>query len=310
MDDNYRELSYSASEARFADVRAARERRRAARETPVREKLAREDAQLEGSPWEEIERPRGSFAMVMLTQAIVCALLVGGVFLCQKAMPNTYRQLRASYARVMQTDMSAKEVWAEIKAVFAQLREDMYVIVPYTNAEAVPESAEGGAVGGLDITLEYAAKRCAIAPLRTTARPLRPVAEGYLTSAFGYRIHPITGEEGVHTGMDIAAAEGDPVYAAFYGTVAETGEGKEYGKYVIIDHAGGLQTLYAHCFEVIAEEGMVLRPGDVIALVGSTGSSTGPHLHFEVRLGGLRCDPAPLFGKEMYPVKEEDDAPG
>jgi murein DD-endopeptidase MepM/ murein hydrolase activator NlpD len=292
MDDNYRDLSYGASEARFADVRAARERRRTARETPARE----------DSPWEderEAERARGSFGRVMLTQAIVCALLVGGLFLCQKAMPNTYRQLRASYARVMQTDMSAKEVWAEIRAVFAQLKEDMYVMVPYQ--EAVGQ-------GGLDVTLEYAAKRCAIAPLRTTARPARPVAEGEITSSFGYRIHPITGEEGVHTGMDIAATEGDPIYAAFYGTVAETGEGKEYGKYVLIDHAGGLQTLYAHCSEVIAEEGMVLRPGDVIALVGSTGNSTGPHLHFEVRLGGLRCDPAPLFGKEIYPMKEENDA--
>jgi len=337
MDDNYRELSYGASEARFADVRAARERRRREREIPARERLAREDAQLEGSPWEEFDRPRGTFTRVVIVQSIVCALLVGGLFLCREAMPNTYRQLRASYARVMRTDMSAGEVWAEIRTAFAQLREDMYVLVPYNQEaetreqktenreqgaegreqepgeaerETIPESGEAdrtGAAGqgGLDVTLEYAAKRCAIAPLRTTAQPLRPVAEGYITSPFGYRVHPITGEEGVHTGMDIGAAEGDPIYAAFYGTVAETGEGKEYGNYVIIDHAGGLRTLYAHCQEIIAEEGMVLRPGDVIALVGSTGSSTGPHLHFEVRLNGMRCDPAPLFGSDIYPLKEE-----
>ena len=307
MDDNYRELSYGASEARFADVRAARAQRRVAREIPARD-----------APWdedEEYERPRGSFGRVMLTQAIVCALLVGGVFLCQKAMPNTYRQLHTSYTRVMKTDMSAREVWSEISAVFAQLKEDMYVLVPYNGAEAEPKSAEGegsGAAGtadtgGLDVTLEYAAKHCAIAPLLTTVRPVRPVAEGEITSAFGYRIHPISGEEGVHTGMDIGAPMGDPIYAAFYGTVAETGDGKEYGKYVIMDHAGGLRTLYAHCSEIIAEEDMVLRPGDVIALVGSTGSSTGPHLHFEVRLGSLRCDPAPLFGKDLYPVKDAEE---
>ena len=338
MDDNYREQGYG--QTRYAGVGAAREQRRSTREPPAREI----------SPWEENaeeERPRGSFARVMLTQAIVCALLVGGVFLCQKAMPNTYRQVHAAYTRIMKTDMSAREVWAEIKAVFAQLREDMYVIAPYQEAgdreqetegyqeaggreqetegyqeaggreqESEGERREAGkeeqapvGSGGPDVTLEYAAKNCAIAPLRTTARPVRPVAEGIITSAFGYRIHPITGAEGVHTGLDIGAPEGDPVYAAFYGTVAETGEGEEYGKYVILAHGGGLRTLYAHCSAILAQEGMVLRPGDVITRVGSTGNSTGPHLHFEVRLGSLRCDPAPLFGKEMYPAREEGKSP-
>jgi murein DD-endopeptidase MepM/ murein hydrolase activator NlpD len=309
MDDNYREQGYG--QTRYAGVRAAREQRRTTREPPGRDI----------SPWEENgeeERPRGSFGRVMLTQAIVCALLVGGVFLCQKAMPNTYRQVHAAYTRIMKIDMSAREVWAEIKAVFAQLREDMYVIAPYQEAgdreqESEDERREAGkeeqapmGSGGLDVTMEYAAKSCAIAPLRTTARPVRPVAEGIITSAFGYRIHPITGAEGVHTGLDIGAPEGDPVYAAFYGTVAETGEGEEYGKYVLLAHGGGLRTLYAHCSAILAQEGMVLRPGEVIARVGSTGNSTGPHLHFEVRLGSLRCDPAPPFGKEIHPTREED----
>ena len=288
-----------ASQPRFEDIRAARERRRAQRQpgneiydAPPYETYGMEDTAVK----------KGSLVRVVAAQAVVCALLLGGLFAAQKLMPNTYRQLKASYTRVMQTDMTVKEVWAAAKAVFASLKEDIYVMAPYTRAESAataPAAITDGA-GGIDVTLEYASRSCAIAPLRTTARPFRPVETGTLSSPFGYRVHPITGEEGVHTGMDIAAQEGDPVAAAFYGTVLETGENDGYGKYVILEHAGGLETLYAHCSEITAEEGMVLRPGDVIAAVGSTGSATGPHLHFEVRLHGLRCDPAPLFGEEIY----------
>ena len=279
---------FESSESRFADVRAARERRRAQQrdsyDTPPYDSFNMEDT----AP------VKGSLVRVVATQAIVCAVLLGGLFTAQKVMPNTWRQLHAAYTQTMKTDMSVKEVWAAAKAVFASLKEDIYVMAPYRD-----ENANGGK-GGIDVTLEYASQSCSVAPLTTTVRPYRPVAQGELSSPFGYRIHPITGEEGVHAGMDIAAPEGDPISTAFYGTVLETGENKGYGKYVVMEHAGGLRTLYAHCSEIAAEEGMVLRPGDVIAYVGSTGSSTGPHVHFEVRLNGLRCDPAPLFGGEMY----------
>jgi len=308
--------SFESSESRFADIRAARERRRALRgeNPPRREAAVREKSHddYDSPPYdnfgmEDTAPQKGSLVRVVVTQAVVCALLLGGLFSAQKVMPNTYRQLQNAYTRVMKTDMTVKEVWAAARAVFASLREDIYVIAPYRAEPAgATESATADGKGGIDITLEYAAQRCAVAPLRTTARPFRPVEEGNLSSAFGYRIHPITGEEGVHTGMDIAAEEGEPIAAAFYGTVIETGESRGYGKYVVMEHAGGLRTLYAHCSEVAAEEDMVLRPGEVIAYVGSTGNSTGPHVHFEVRLNGMRCDPAPLFGEEMYQLKEEE----
>jgi len=291
--------NYESTDARYAEIRQARERRRAQRDnydTPPYDNFPMEDT---------LEAPKGSLVRVVATQAVVCAVLLGALFGASKAMPNTYRQLRASYTRVMRTDMSVKEVWAAARAVFAALKEDIYVMVPYREAEAQTEEPTKGAAGGIDVALEYAGQSCSIAPIETTARPYPPVGEGNLSSAFGYRIHPISGEEGVHTGMDIAAPEGDPVSAAFYGTVLETGENKGYGKYVLMEHAGGLRTFYAHCSEILAGEGMVLRPGDVIAYVGSTGSSTGPHLHFEIRLNGLRCDPAPLFGEGRYPPKEE-----
>jgi len=299
--------NYETSESRYAEIREAREQRRARRQGaagPDRIRDSYDTPPYDNFPMEDtMEAPKGSLVRVVVTQAVVCALLLGGLYGAKHAMPNTYRQLRAAYTRVMQTDMSVKEVWAAAKAVFASLKEDIYVMVPYGEAEAGTEAA---GAGGIDVALEYAGQSCSVAPVATTARPYPPVGEGSLSSAFGYRVHPISGEEGVHTGMDIAAPEGDPVSAAFYGTVLETGENKGYGKYVLMEHAGGLRTFYAHCSEIIAGEGMVLRPGDVVAYVGSTGSSTGPHLHFEVRLNGLRCDPAPLFGAGMYPPKEEE----
>jgi len=306
--------SYESSESRYAEIRAAREQRkaqrrpsseRAAGREPVRQDRYRDS--YDTPPYDNFEdtaqAPKGSLVWVVATQAAVCALLLGMLFGARQVMPNTYRQLRTAYTQVMQTDMSVREVWAAARAVFASLREDIYVIAPYREeTTAIPPAGSGG----IDVAQEYAGQNCSAVPIATTARPYPPLGGGALSSAFGYRVHPISGEEGVHTGMDVAAPEGDPISAAFYGRVLETGESRGYGKYVLMEHAGGLRTFYAHCAEIVAEEGMVLRPGDVIATVGSTGNSTGPHLHFEVRLHGLRCDPAPLFGDALYPPKEEE----
>ena len=304
--------NYESSESRFAEIRVAREQRRAQRRPasagPDRYRDSYDTPPYDNFPMEDVEgAPKGSLVRVVVTQSVVCALLLGALFGASKAMPNTYRQLRAAYTLVMKTDMSVKEVWAAARAAFASLKEDIYVLAPYQEEETPSEApTKGAATGGIDVALEYANQSCSIAPIATTAKPFRPLEDGALSSAFGYRVHPISGEEGVHTGMDISAPEGEPISAAFYGTVLETGENKGYGKYVLLEHAGGLQTFYAHCSEIAAGEGMVLRPGDVLAYVGSTGNSTGPHLHFEVRLHGLRCDPAPLFGNAMYPPKEEE----
>ena len=114
---------------------------------------------------------------------------------------------------------------------------------------------------------------------------------GSITSPFGYREHPITGEADFHTGIDIAAAEGTAIYCAADGKVTEAGCSDTYGNYLVITHSDNFQTKYAHCSRLIAQQGDVLRQGERIALVGSTGVSTGPHLHFECIVEELRCDP-------------------
>ena len=116
-------------------------------------------------------------------------------------------------------------------------------------------------------------------------------ARGAFTSGFGLRRHPIFGIRRMHTGVDIGAPRGAPVQAAADGRVIYTGWFGGYGKIVIIDHGGGVSTLYAHLSQILTEEDRSVRKGEIIGRVGSTGYSTGPHLHFEVRVNGRPIDP-------------------
>ena len=122
-----------------------------------------------------------------------------------------------------------------------------------------------------------------------------PIGENWrsvVTSEFGSRIDPITGERRGHTGMDLAVPTGTPIRAALSGTVTASAYNQGgYGYYVIIDHGSGLSTLYGHCSQLLVPVGRTVEAGDVIALSGSTGRSTGPHLHFEVRVNGERTNP-------------------
>ena len=114
---------------------------------------------------------------------------------------------------------------------------------------------------------------------------------GTLTSPFGYREHPVEGEERFHYGLDIGAAEGTDIVCFADGTVTAVGESSSYGKYVTISHDGGFSTLYAHCSEITAASGEAVGEGDVIARVGQTGMATGPHLHFELHSGSRYLNP-------------------
>lgn len=113
---------------------------------------------------------------------------------------------------------------------------------------------------------------------------------GEITSGFGPRRHPITRERHFHEGIDIAADEGTPVYAARAGKVIFAGPSSGYGHLIILDH-GLYQTYYAHLFEVLVYKGQFVEAGQLIARSGNTGLSTGPHLHFEIRLRGVPISP-------------------
>lgn len=119
---------------------------------------------------------------------------------------------------------------------------------------------------------------------------VRPV-RGWFTSKFGYRISPFTGRPVMHSGLDIAAAPGQPVYAPADGVVSYAGYDAGYGKLVSIDHGYGVVTRFGHLSQISVEVGQRVRRRDLVAAVGSTGRSTGPHLHYEVRVNNVPVDP-------------------
>ena len=131
--------------------------------------------------------------------------------------------------------------------------------------------------------------------------PLLAPAEGTVTSLFGGRVHPITGEADFHMGLDIASPMGAPVLAALPGVVVETGENNIYGKYIVLEHSSNFTTRYCHCSEIVAQPGMNVRQGARIAKVGSTGVSTGPHLHFDLIVDGKHADPAQVLPLKLLP---------
>ena len=165
------------------------------------------------------------------------------------------------YLQLLQ-DTQYEELWAELLGGFAQ---------------------GGGELMSPDSTRT---------PTGTLQWPL-PVA-GTITSQFGHRVDPITGEVSSHTGTDIACAEGTPILAAADGTVTVANGldswGGSYGYYIQIDHGSGLETLYAHCSSICVTTGQRVQAGQVIGYVGHTGRATGSHLHLEVSVDGNRAD--------------------
>lgn len=128
--------------------------------------------------------------------------------------------------------------------------------------------------------------------IRKSALPSSlPIDMNWNSSSFGWRIDPITGQRAMHEGVDFAADVGTPIRAAAAGIVISAEAHPAYGNLVEIDHGNGLTTRYAHCSKLLVEPGALVKRGQVIALVGNTGRTTGPHLHFEVRVNGVAHNP-------------------
>ncbi len=127
----------------------------------------------------------------------------------------------------------------------------------------------------------------------------RPLATGYTASRFGRRVDPLTGRRARHEGLDFAAPSGTPIHAAGPGVVAFAGRHPAYGNQVDIDHGAGLMTRYAHARKLFVKAGDIVHQGDKIAEVGTTGRSTGPHLHFEVRIDDVPHDPMKFLGNPL-----------
>ena len=246
---------------------------------------------------------------LILLQSVLCFLTVAGVLIASKVSPSAAERLKADYAKISQENMGFEDFRESAEAVFNSVEivesevavpaaacgtgEDFYSVTDETGETvAVGEIVFDGTGGG-----DGASGKNTFAAYKISAEPVEPVKGARLTSPFGYRTNPISGNYGFHTGIDLAAAENTPVSAAFAGTVTETGESDVWGKYVLVRHSDSLETYYCHLNEIYVEQGAVIRSGETVGLLGSTGWSTGPHLHFEVRIDGVRVDPEKL----LYP---------
>jgi murein DD-endopeptidase MepM/ murein hydrolase activator NlpD len=160
-------------------------------------------------------------------------------------------------------------------------------------AEALADAvAQAGGVGLSGQLAEGLAACPALPPVRVGLRSVESLVGGKVTSGFGPRVDPINGEISNHTGIDVTAAEGTEIRAALPGVVRSARERGGYGFAVEVDHGAGVSTLYAHASQLLVHEGDRIAAGTPVALVGHTGRSTGPHLHFEVRVADTPRDPA------------------
>ena len=180
------------------------------------------------------------------------------------------RQVAAEVAQL--EELSAQEE-ANLEALIAQRQAEL---------EAEREAAERARRAG---------QPAPPGPATASSGYLQWPVRGPITSPFGWRIHPISGVRSFHEGIDIGVASGTPIGAAEAGRVIYAGWYGGYGNYILVDHGGGISTGYAHCSAIYVSVGQDVQRGQTIGAVGSTGYSTGPHLHFEVRINGKPVDP-------------------
>jgi len=136
---------------------------------------------------------------------------------------------------------------------------------------------------------------------RTVSIPSRmPLDGAALTSGFGMRTHPVLGGRRAHKGIDLAAPTGTPIYASADGVVTRADWFSGYGLFISLDHGASLETRYGHMSRLNVAEGQEVKKGDLIGYVGSTGRSTGPHLHYEVRIAGMAVNPVPYMQGDSW----------
>ncbi len=234
----------------------------------------------------------------LMLQFLVCALLLGALaFLSQKGSA-VLKDLRTTVS----DELGKNTVVPDLREVFAVIEPTTTnptetttpATEPSTEATTTPVTAPAAtapAVLKATVEDEETTAEDASAAVYSFNQPMiRPVA-GEITSPFGSRTHPVTGNADFHYGTDIAAAEGTPVRAAFAGTVIKAEYHEMNGNMVKIDHGNGNVTVYCHLLSFSVKPGDTVKAGQTVGQVGSTGDSTGPHLHFGIQLDGVYYDP-------------------
>jgi murein DD-endopeptidase MepM/ murein hydrolase activator NlpD len=211
---------------------------------------------------------------------------------------------QVAQAEAMQAAQDAEDLEAELTAELDQLREQSTVQLQLKaeaesriakwEAELSAYAAEDDGIRQL-IADSSAAALSAPIPAEPSSLGFQWPIVGTVTSEYGYRIHPVYGTRKLHSGMDISAPRGTPIAATSGGVVISSGWRGGYGNTVIVDHGGGVSSLYAHMSQLGVSVGQAVNRGDAVGLVGATGTATGNHLHFEIRENGSATNPRPYL---------------
>lgn len=267
--------------------------------TPQRQRASHTDNRSSSNGWK-----------LIAVQSISCAIVLLIAFLMRMIGGDAFAQLRQSFNDAIMDNSIA----ATIASLFAGKDDGGDSSSPEGSqpSDGTDDTSSAGetvsqtpAMGGQDIAVSerkvlYAPAGATFAPLKSNMVAAPPLPAGKVTSYFGYRENPTKGGDGFHLGVDIGAEEGTPVAAMFYGVVTAAGESSSYGNYVKISHGNGMEVMYAHCQEILVQKDAVIRAGETVAKVGSTGDSTGNHLHVEVHVGGIAYDPAGILPMDKY----------
>lgn len=231
--------------------------------------------------------------LVLLTQTAVCVVVLAVIFTVQFFEPGQYQMIGEYYAQVIAEApaenettrlLSTEVTWQAVSDWWQNIDPDavMEVFLPQ-------ETAMGGEETVFPRNATY--NRVLVSAQARSPLP----CDAVITSPYGERDHPITKAWDFHTGIDLAAPAGTAIRSIYPGRVIQTGWSSAYGNYIVVQHSDNLQSIYCHCSRILLAEGNKVASGQTIAEVGSTGISTGPHLHLSVLVDGCYVDPMHLY---------------
>ncbi|MBF0597567.1 peptidoglycan DD-metalloendopeptidase family protein [Faecalibacter rhinopitheci] len=268
------------------------------------------------------------YGFLFLCLATVCGGMIGYHFndseFAQKAskFKNNQGKLLAELQKIEKEKQHLNEKFKEVEAALSEIEEKdrniyrtIYDLKVDEDIDSINNEVNNYTAEDIENlltkikdekkSLEEVIRKADVKDKDLTSLPvLKPVADKYLSrvaSGYGSRFHPILKVNKMHNGLDFAAATGTPIYATGDGTVKMAGMNAGYGNVVILKHSKGFETLYAHMSRIKARNGQKVKRGDLIGYVGTTGLSTGPHLHYEIHKDGKPVDPLMYFYDDVDP---------
>ncbi len=245
----------------------------------------------------------------LLFQSVICLILFGCIYGLKISNSNIYETLKTDYYDNIDENVLVEEAGPindESKQVNSSVNNDKILKsnksekVNVLETKTITEnilSAEISGMGGKDYSVrdnKSIPENVSVNNYSLSQNMIKPL-NGRITSGFGIRNHPITNKLRFHAGVDIAAEEGTPIYSSYDGTVIKSTYDAWNGYYLKIQHENDIMTVYCHCKELKVKKGDNVKAGQLIATVGNTGSSTGPHLHYELRIKNVSYDPEIAF---------------